>query len=216
MPDGVFVTLEGGEGAGKSTQIARLAERLRSLGKDVIVTREPGGSVGAEEIRQLLVKGDNGRWDPLSETLLLYAARRDHCMRVIEPALAAGKFVLSDRFADSTMAYQGYGLGLERETIRRLHRLILDGFEPDLTLILDLPVMTGLERSLARLEKDGQDAEDRYENMDVEFHERMRQGFIEIAAGDPKRCKLIDANQQSNAVSEAIWDLVCGRFELTL
>ena len=129
MNSGVFVTFEGGEGAGKSTQIVWLAEHLQALGKEVIVTREPGGSVGAEEIRRLLVTGEGGRWDPLSETLLLYAARRDHCLRVIEPALAAGKWVLSDRFADSTMAYQGYGLGLERETIRRLHRLILDGFE---------------------------------------------------------------------------------------
>jgi dTMP kinase len=211
---GVFVTFEGGEGAGKSTQIVWLAEHLQALGKEVIVTREPGGSVGAEEIRRLLVTGEGGRWDPLSETLLLYAARRDHCLRVIEPALAAGKWVLSDRFADSTMAYQGYGLGLERETIRRLHRLILDGFEPSLTLILDLPVMTGLERSLARLAREGQNAEDRYENMDMAFHERMRQGFIDIAANDPRRCKIIDANQNSQAVSDAIWTLVNSHFEI--
>lgn len=214
MNSGVFVTFEGGEGAGKSTQIVWLAEHLRALGKEVIVTREPGGSVGAEEIRRLLVTGEGGRWDPLSETLLLYAARRDHCLRVIEPALAAGKWVLSDRFADSTMAYQGYGLGLERETIRRLHRLILDGFEPSLTLILDLPVMTGLERSLARLAREGQNAEDRYENMDMAFHERMRQGFIDIAANDPRRCKIIDANQNSQAVSDAIWTLVNSHFEI--
>ncbi len=214
MNSGVFVTFEGGEGAGKSTQIVWLAEHLQALGKEVIVTREPGGSVGAEEIRRLLVTGEGGRWDPLSETLLLYAARRDHCLRVIEPALAAGKWVLSDRFADSTMAYQGYGLGLERETIRRLHRLILDGFEPSLTLILDLPVMTGLERSLARLAREGQNAEDRYENMDMAFHERMRQGFIDIAANDPRRCKIIDANQNSQAVSDAIWTLVNSHFEI--
>ena len=214
MNSGVFVTFEGGEGAGKSTQIVWLAEHLQALGKEVIVTREPGGSVGAEEIRRLLVTGEGARWDPLSETLLLYAARRDHCLRVIEPALAAGKWVLSDRFADSTMAYQGYGLGLERETIRRLHRLILDGFEPSLTLILDLPVMTGLERSLARLAREGQNAEDRYENMDMAFHERMRQGFIDIAANDPRRCKIIDANQNSQAVSDAIWTLVNSHFEI--
>ncbi|MEC8116620.1 MAG: dTMP kinase, partial [Pseudomonadota bacterium] len=174
MAAGRFITLEGGEGAGKSTQVAALAEALRARGHEVVTTREPGGSDGAEEIRRLLVTGPTDRWDPLSEVLLLYAARRDHWRHLIAPALARGAWVISDRFADSTMAYQGYGLGLAREIIRRIHRVTLEGVAPDLTLVLDLPVLTGIERSLRRLEQTAGIAEDRYEQMDIDFHERMR------------------------------------------
>ena len=187
MAAGRFITVEGGEGAGKSTQVAALAEALRERGHEVVTTREPGGSDGAEEIRRLLVTGPTDRWDPLSEVLLLYAARRDHWRHLIAPALARGAWVISDRFADSTMAYQGYGLGLAREIIRRIHRVTLEGVAPDLTLVLDLPVLTGIERSLRRLEQTAGIAEDRYEQMDIDFHERMRAGFLEIAAGDPRR-----------------------------
>jgi dTMP kinase len=210
---GRFITLEGGEGAGKSTQVAALAEALRERGHEVVTTREPGGSDGAEEIRRLLVTGPTDRWDPLSEVLLLYAARRDHWRHLIAPALARGAWVISDRFADSTMAYQGYGLGLAREIIRRIHRVTLEGVAPDLTLVLDLPVLTGIERSLRRLEQTAGIAEDRYEQMDIDFHERMRAGFLEIAAGDPQRCQVIDANCASADVSGAILAAVDARLK---
>ena len=213
MAAGRFITLEGGEGAGKSTQVAALAEALRERGREVVTTREPGGSDGAEEIRRLLVTGLTDRWDPLSEVLLLYAARRDHWQHLIAPALARGAWVISDRFADSTMAYQGYGLGLAREIIRRIHRVTLEGVAPDLTLVLDLPVLTGIERSLRRLEQTAGVAEDRYEQMDIDFHERMRAGFLEIAAGDPGRCQVIDANCASADVSGAILTAVDARLK---
>ena len=213
MAAGRFITLEGGEGAGKSTQVAALAEALRERGHEVVTTREPGGSDGAEEIRRLLVTGPTDRWDPLSEVLLLYAARRDHWRHLIAPALARGAWVISDRFADSTMAYQGYGLGLAREIIRRIHRVTLEGVAPDLTLVLDLPVLTGIERSLRRLEQTAGIAEDRYEQMDIDFHERMRAGFLEIAAGDPRRCQVIDASCASADVSGAILAAVDARLK---
>ncbi|MEC9166330.1 MAG: dTMP kinase [Pseudomonadota bacterium] len=213
MAAGRFITLEGGEGAGKSTQVAALAEALRERGHEVVTTREPGGSDGAEEIRRLLVSGPTDRWDPLSEVLLLYAARRDHWQHLIAPALARGAWVISDRFADSTMAYQGYGLGLARESIRRIHRVTLEGVAPDLTLVLDLPVLTGIERSLRRLEQTAGIAEDRYEQMDIDFHERMRAGFLEIAAGDLRRCQVIDANCASADVSGAILAAVDARLK---
>ena len=213
MAAGRFITLEGGEGAGKSTQVAALAEALRERGHEVVTTREPGGSDGAEEIRRLLVTGPTDRWDPVSEVLLLYAARRDHWRHLIAPALARGAWVISDRFADSTMAYQGYGLGLAREIIRRIHRVTLEGVAPDLTLVLDLPVLTGIERSLRRLEQTAGIAEDRYEQMDIDFHERMRAGFLEIAAGEPRRCQVIDANCASGDVSVAILAAVDARLK---
>ena len=213
MAAGRFITLEGGEGAGKSTQVAALAAALRERGHEVVTTREPGGSDGAEEIRRLLVTGPTDRWDPLSEVLLLYAARRDHWRHLIAPALARGAWVISDRFADSTMAYQGYGLGLAREIIRRIHRVTLEGVAPDLTLVLDLPVLTGIERSLRRLEQTAGIAEDRYEQMDIDFHERMRAGFLEIAAGDPRRCQVIDANYATADVSGAILAAVDARLK---
>ena len=165
---GHFITFEGGEGAGKSTQIKLLAKALRTLGYDVVETREPGGSPGAEQIRTLLVTGEVGRWSPMSEALLHYAARRNHVETTVMPALRAGQWVVSDRFADSTMAYQGYGHGMGRERIEQLHALALGPFKPDLTLILDLPVEAGLRRATAG--HDG--AEDRYERMDRAFHER--------------------------------------------
>src|SRR4051794_28829219 len=147
---GVFVTLEGGEGAGKSTQIRLLAGNLRSRGVDALTTREPGGSPGAEEIRTLLVSGAPGRWDGVTEILLHFAARRDHVVRTVRPALESGRWVLSDRFADSTLAYQGYGHGLGREPVERVAAVTLDGFRPDLTMILDLAPEAGLARAAAR------------------------------------------------------------------
>src|SRR5579863_201478 len=147
---GRFITLEGGEGAGKSTQVKRLAAALTQKNIAVVTTREPGGSPGAEQIRDLLVNGAPGRWDAMTETLLVYAARADHVGRTIGPALLAGKWVICDRFSDSTYAYQGAGRGLARETIRRIDAVVLDDFHPDLTLMLDLDVDTGLKRAAAR------------------------------------------------------------------
>jgi dTMP kinase len=186
---GLFITFEGGEGSGKSTQIKRLAASLEADGRTVLQTREPGGSPGAEAIRALLVTGDPERWDGMTEALLHYAARRDHVERTIKPALNAGKIVLCDRFSDSTMAYQGYGHGLGRDAITRIHSVTLGSFKPDLTLILDLPVEEGLKRAAGR----GGD-ERRYEDMDVAFHERLRAGFMEIAEAESGRCRVIDAS----------------------
>jgi dTMP kinase len=185
---GRFITLEGGEGAGKSTQARRLAEALRAAGLTVVETREPGGSPGAEEIRRLLTTGEAGRWSPMAETLLHNAARADHLRRTVRPALAAGSWVVSDRFADSTLAYQGYGHGIDRAFITALSAAIVDGLEPALTLVLDLPVTQGLARAAAR--KGG---EDRYERMDMVFHEALRRGYLAIAAAAPERCVVIDA-----------------------
>lgn len=208
MSRGRFITLEGGEGAGKSTQIRLLKDALEVTGLDVLVTREPGGSPGGEDIRNLLVKGDTP-WEPLTEALLNYAARHEHLEKVILPALNDGAWVLCDRFADSTMAYQGYGHGMDREIIRRLHRLIVGETAPNLTLILDMPVETGLARASERGE-----GEDRYERMGQEFHNRLRQGFLDIAKKDPVRYEVIDATGDIGAVAMAIHDAVATRLKV--
>ncbi len=208
-----LITLEGGEGAGKSTHIRRLGEAMRAAGESVVLTREPGGSEGAEQIRALLVGGAVNRWEPMSEALLHYAARRDHVERTIRPALAAGAWVLCDRFADSTMAYQGYGQGLPRDWIERLHRIVLGEFAPALTLILDLPVEEGLIRARAR---GGADGEDRYERMGPGFHERLRAGFLDIAVREPARCVLIDAGRPVDEVASAIRQAVRERLGVSL
>ena len=206
---GRFITLEGGDGSGKSTQARRLAAALQAKGMSTLTTREPGGSPGAEEIRALLVNGAPGRWDALTETLLVYAARADHVGRTIGPALLAETWVICDRFTDSTYAYQGAGRGLARETIRRIDSVVLDDFKPDFTLMLDIDVETGLKRAGAR-----GGAESRFENFDRDFHERLRQAFIEIAKRHPDRCALIDATQSQDDVAAAIWAAVARRFGL--
>ncbi|MBX6369036.1 MAG: dTMP kinase [Rhodospirillales bacterium] len=202
---GRFVTLEGGEGAGKSTQVRLLVEALDRSGIDAIATREPGGSPGAEEIRRLFVGGDPGRWDPVAEALLVSAARRDHLLRTIWPALDAGKWVVSDRFADSTIAYQGSAGGVARAELDALYRLVAGDFRPDLTLILDLPVELGLARAGAR------GGDDRFEKKERAFHERLRAGFLAIAAEEPERCAVIDASGSPEEVHEAIWQVVRAR-----
>jgi len=196
--NGVFISFEGGDGAGKSTQIGRLADRLRAAGRDVVVTREPGGSKGAEAIRKLLVEGDADRWSPLCEALLMYTARADHLERTILPALTRGAIVITDRFADSTMAYQGFAGALGEDTVRKLHALTVGDHDPDLTIILDLPVKDGLQRADAR----GGDA--RFESKGVEFQERVRTAFLEIAKGEPDRCVVVDATGGANAVEDNI------------
>jgi len=208
---GRFITFEGGEGAGKTTHVRLLADALRAAGLDVVETREPGGTPGAEQIRELLIHGEVGRWDAMSEALLHFAARRDHVRRVIQPALTAGKWVLSDRFADSTMAYQGYGHGLGREVIEQLYALTVGDLRPDLTVILDLPVEEGLRRTATR-----QDGGTRYERMDRAFHERLRAGFLAIAREDPERCLVVDGRLPVEAVHEAIRVAVGDRLNLAL
>ena len=210
---GRFITFEGGEGAGKSTQVDALRTRLEAAGLGVVATREPGGSPGAEEIRALLVSGPPDRWEARAETLLHIAARSDHVAKTIRPALDRGDWVICDRFADSTRAYQGAGHGLSDDFIRHLHKLVFGDFSPDLTLILDLPVDVGLARAARRHGKDG-GYEDRYERMTTQFHERLRQAFLAIAAAEPKRCLVLDAGAPPEAVSQAAWRAVAGKFGL--
>jgi len=206
-----FITLEGGEGAGKSTQARRLAAALRHGGLEVVETREPGGSPGAEEIRRLLTTSEAGRWSPMAETLLNFAARADNIRRTIRPALAAGRWVISDRFADSTMAYQGYGHGVDRDFIAALAEAVLGSLKPDLTLIFDLPVVQGLARAAGR--KGG---EDRYEKMDRDFHEALRRGFLAIASAEPGRCAVVDASGDEAATWARIAAAVNQRLGVSL
>lgn len=206
MARGRFITFEGGEGAGKSTQVRRLADRLAAEGREVITTREPGGSPGAESIRELVLKGSADRWSPATETLLMYAARRDHIERVIRPALERGAWVICDRFADSTRAYQGAAGGVDPKFISALETYILEGTRPDLTLVFDLPAEVGLERAHARA-----GSEMRFESKGTAFHERLRDGFRAIAAGEPERCVLIDATGAMDAVEAAVWSAISER-----
>ncbi|NQV78963.1 MAG: dTMP kinase [Alphaproteobacteria bacterium] len=209
MAHGRFITFEGGEGAGKSTQVERLGERLRADGHDVLITREPGGAPGALEIRRLLVEGAVERWEPLSELLLHNAARHEHVRKTIAPALAAGVWVVCDRFADSTVAYQGYGQGVERDTVTRINVLGANGVWPDLTIILDLAVADGLARAVGR-----RDGEDRYERMGADFHERIRAAFLEIARAEPDRCAVIAAAGDIDHVAVQVWDTVRTRLSI--
>ena len=209
MAHGKFITFEGGEGTGKSTQARLLAERLRARDLAVVLTREPGGAPEAEAIRKLLVEGEPGRWDATTEALLHNAARRAHLTQTVWPALKRGEWVVSDRFADSTMAYQGIAMGLGREAIAALHALAVGDFAPDLTLVLDIPVEVGLARAGAR-----GGAEDRYERMGETFHQTLRAAFRDIAAREPKRCVLIDAQADIDAVAARVWDTVAATFDV--
>lgn len=201
MPNGVepgrFITIEGGDGAGKTTQAAMLAAALEGIGIAVCLTREPGGSPGGEAIRKLLLDDKTERWDAIGEALLLVAARRDHVTSLIVPTLARGIWVVSDRFADSTIAYQGYGRGVDLEQLAALNRLALGELVPDLTIILDVQVEVAEVRAAARAT-----VPDRFEGLDRGFRERLRHGFRAIAAAAPDRCVLIDASsdaQQTHA-----------------
>lgn len=197
MQNGLFITFEGGEGSGKSTQIKRLYEHLNAQERPVILTREPGGTPEAEKIRNFLVQREGGNWSPREECLLLYAARSGHVERLIKPALTAGKIVLCDRFSDSTFVYQGYGHGLDTGFIRQLDGLVLKGFKPDLTFILDIDPQVGLtrsERRLADASEEHQRTEDRFERLDFTFHKRLREGYSALAQLEPQRCVLLDAS----------------------
>ncbi|MFP6690674.1 MAG: dTMP kinase [Alphaproteobacteria bacterium] len=209
MARGQFISLEGGEGAGKSTQSQLLCRRLESYGIETLATREPGGSPGAEEIRVLLVSGKTERWDPLTEALLHNAARHDHVQRTILPALRRGVWVITDRFLDSTLAYQGYGQGVELDELSRMGNLAAGAAMPDLTLILDLPVDDGFARTERR-----SDDVSRYEQMDRAMHKRLRQGFLSIAEADAARCRVIDAAPDADSVHDAVWKAVQTRFDI--
>jgi len=213
---GKFISFEGGEGVGKSTQVGLLRDQLAGRGIDVLLTREPGGSGGAEEIRKLLVSGDPDKWTPMTEVLLFYAARVDHLQRTILPALEKGQWVISDRYADSTFAYQGVGHGLDVAIVREIHRIATDDVWPDMTIILDADPAQGLDRANMREAGRSEKArEDRFERMNGGFHARLRQAFLEIARADPARCRIISAEGPMEEVANRIWRQVAVSFGLT-
>jgi dTMP kinase len=199
---GRFVTFEGGEGSGKSTQIKTLAERLDAMKLRAIVTREPGGSPGAEIIRHLVLSGMGKLLGPDAETLLFAAARDDHVRTVIQPALNQGTWVLCDRFSDSTRAYQGRLGNVAPAVLNAMERVTIGDLKPDLTFILDVPVEIGMQRAAARR---GTGAADRFEAEDIKFHRELREAFRQIAASEPQRCVLIDASADPGAVAANIW-----------
>src|SRR5215207_1619136 len=210
---GRFITFEGGEGTGKSTQAQLLAHRLQALGHDVLVTREPGGSPGAEAIRHVLLSGAAKPLGADAEAILFAAARDDHIRTKIAPALAAGTWVICDRFADSTRVYQGVLGRVDSRLISSLERITVGDTKPDLTLILDLPPQVGLSRAQRRR---GQDMADRFEHEHPNFHEGLRAAYRELAAREPRRCVLIDANGKPGEVAAAIWSAVLGRLPQTV
>ena len=208
MDKALFISFEGIDGSGKSTQARRLAAVLRAHDIPVVLTREPGGSAGAEEIRALILTGDADRWSPETELLLFVAARRDHIEKTVLPALAKSQTVITDRFADSTRVYQGAVRGDLRQMVDTLHALMV-GIEPDLTIILDLDPKDGLNRSLARMgQSTGIAAEDRFEAMGLTFQVKLRAGYQEIVRQYPKRCRIVSAEGTKDEVFERIWSLV--------
>lgn len=203
MRRGRFITFEGGEGSGKSTQAARLVARLEAHGVDVTRTREPGGSPGAEAIRALVLNGEAERWSPRTEALMMFAARSDHLERTIRPALEAGRWVVCDRFVDSSRVYQGVAGGVDPDFIHALDAEVVGPDQPDLTLIFDLPVETGLARAMGR----GQ-GETRFESKGLAFHARLRDGFHAVAEAHPDRCRIIDAQGDPDAVAARVWAVI--------
>lgn len=213
MAAGRFITFEGGEGAGKTTQIELLRKRLRDRGLDVLVTREPGGSPRAEAIRKALLSGKVKHHGPMAETLLFYAARDSHLELTIRPALKRGSWVLCDRFIDSTRAYQGAAGGVPIAALNALERVVVGQSRPDLTFVLDLPPEEGLRRVAARSEAGGV-AADRFEAMTLSFHRTLRREFLDIAQAEPWRCAVVDASGSPEAVSEKVWAVLRKRLEL--
>lgn len=207
MSRGRFITFEGGEGTGKSTQARRLADALRGRGLEVVLTREPGGSPGAEAVRDLVVNGAHDRWSPVAETLLMYAARADHLDRVIRPALARGAWVISDRFADSTRVYQGAAGGVDAGFIAAVDRAVVGEDQPDLTLVFDLPFETGLARAAGR-----GGGEARFEGKGADYHRRLRDGFLALARGSARHV-VIDATGDPEAVARRVDAALARLFE---
>ncbi|HYD17981.1 MAG TPA: dTMP kinase [Patescibacteria group bacterium] len=216
---GVFITLEGGEGTGKSTQVKMLGAALSAAGVDAVLTREPGGTDQAERIRNLLIQRDAGNFDPLAEAMLMMAARREHLVNKIWPEMKKGKWVVSDRFADSTRAFQGYGMGLAQGEIDRIYEMIAGAFQPDLTFVFDIDPEQGLNRSLKQLSVTAnatESTEDRYERMGIVFHAKLRNGFLDIARRFPERCVIIDATQDIATIHRQLLAVIETRFGVTL
>ncbi|MBQ2887179.1 MAG: dTMP kinase [Alphaproteobacteria bacterium] len=203
--DGMFITFEGGEGAGKSVQISRFCEYLQSQNKQVVLTREPGGTEVGKQIRKLLVEGDKDKFDEITEILLFYADRRINLTQVVIPAVNEGKYVISDRFNDSTIAYQYYGSNKFKDTsiMDKLYNIVAGTFKPNITFLLDIDVKIGLERSFKKSQTMAT-KELRFENVDVTFHERLRQGYLELAKSNPDRFIIINANQSIEDVTKEI------------
>jgi dTMP kinase len=205
---GKFITFEGGEGSGKSTQAGILANRLARAGRKVFATREPGGSPAAEEIREALLAGQVWQFGPFAEALMFSVARADHVENAIGQALLEGKWVVCDRFLDSTRAYQGATAGVPRGVINALERLTVGGLMPDITFILDIPSEEGLARAA---ERRGGGAPDRFESQEIMLHERVRRAFLDIAEEEPERCVVVDASQPEAMVAEDVWEVVLQR-----
>ena len=210
MADGKFITFEGGEGTGKSTQLRLLEKYLGDAGISVVTTREPGGTPSGEDIRHLLVDGDTNKWSPLTELLLHYAARHEHITKVIQPTISSGKWVLCDRYTDSTMAYQGFAQHVDFKYITELYKIVVGRFTPNLTIILDLPVEIGLKRAEKR-----NSGGTRYERMGLKFHQTLREAFLRIARDNSERCVVFNANKSEILISNEIINLVNKRFNLS-
>jgi dTMP kinase len=211
---GRFISFEGGEGCGKTTQRNRLAEKIRALGYEVVVTRELGGTEGAELVRPVVQSGDVTRWDARSEALLIYGARHDHTEKLIKPALARGAWVVSDRFFDTTTVYQGYAGGMDFDRLKSIHRAAIDDFVPDLTLIFDLDPSLGLQRAMAdaavRTEENT-----RFERKGLAFHQKVREAYLQVARDNTARCVVIDASGTIPEVQARVWQAVSQKFGLT-
>jgi dTMP kinase len=216
MARGKLITLEGGEGSGKSTQARLLAQRLRNAGLDVVLTREPGGTPFAEQVRQFLLAPTTADHGALAEALLFYAARAEHLEKMIRPALSAGRWVVCDRFSDSSRVYQSHAGGLPLEAFMALEQLVVAPTTPDLTCILDVPPEEGLRRAAGRLDATGQTGSDRYEGRGPRFHEQLREGLLDIARAEPQRCIVIDGAGAPEVVAARIWSAVEQRFSRDL
>lgn len=207
---GMFITFEGIEGSGKSTQIVQLANHLTAQGRDVMLTREPGGTPIGDQVRKILLDASNTALDPKAELLLYAAARAQHLAERIGAALAEGKIVLCDRFSDATLAYQGYGRGLDRVMISELDRMVTGGMRPDLTFLLDVDAAIGVARARGRNQRSGLQAEARFENEEIAFHERVRRGYHELANQEPGRFRIVDASQPITAIQEKLRKIMDG------
>lgn len=213
VPRGHFISFEGGEGAGKSTQVRMLSDRLAAMGYKTLLTREPGGSPLGEKIRKFLLDGKVKDYGPVAEALLFYTARLDHLEKLILPNLKKGVWVICDRFADSSRAYQGAASGVDEGIFDSLDRIVVGDNQPELTIIIDLPVEKAMKRVTARQQQSGGDV-DRFESEDMQFHEKLRAGFLNIAAANNNRCIIIDGNQSREKVAELVWQTVAERFGL--
>lgn len=215
MARGRFITFEGGEGTGKSTQLKRLADRLRKAGLEVIETREPGGTQGAEIVRHAVLSGRVADYGPFAEALLMNVARDDHLREVIRPALDKGKWVLSDRFHDSTRAYQGASNEIDEKLLDAMEKVVVSETSPDLTIVLDLDPETGLGRARSQTSSDAKLERDRFEEADLDYHRRIREVFLARAEAEPERCVVVSAEGTVDEVAEAVWKVVSERCPVT-